>query len=167
MRKFLTRSMMTAGLLLAGSAMALSASENAKAEEMSAGFFMVDTQSNFEDAAADLQDAVINRGLVIDYTGFIGDMLARTGEAVGAKSPYMNAQYLHFCSAKHTHAAVAADVKNLAICPYVVFVYEVAEEGKPVQVGYRRPVGVDNPASKAALADIETLLKEIVEEAAR
>lgn len=167
MRKYVIRSLISTGLLLAGSAMALSGSNNANAEEMSVGYFMVASQSSFEDAAADLQDAVINRGLVIDYTGYIGDMLTRTGEAVGAKSPYKNAQYLHFCSAKHTHAAVAADIRNLAICPYVVFVYEAVEGDGPVQMGYRRPIGADTSVSKAALSEIEALLKEIVEEAAQ
>ncbi len=167
MQRILKRSLMTMGLILAGSAIALFGSKDAQTEEMSSGFFLIATDSSFEDTASSLEDAVINRGLVIDYTGYIGDMLARTGEAVGANSPYKNAQYVHFCSAKHTHAAVAADVRNLAICPYVVFVYEVAEDGNPVQIGYRRPIGVDTSASNAAISDIETLLKEIVDEAAQ
>lgn len=127
--------------------------------------YLVTVEKDFEDVMLDLESAVIDQGLVVDYTGHIGDMLARTGDAVGAASPYGNAQYLQFCSSKLTHAAVAADPANLSICPYVVFAYVTAVESGQVIVGYRRPVGADSDASRDALAEIEALLKAIVDEA--
>lgn len=124
------------------------------------------SQSNFSDAVVDLENAVINRGLVIDYKGLVGDMLSRTGEAVGVASPYSDAIYMHFCSAKHTHAAVAADPENMAICPYIVFAYELKADPGKVTLGYRLPKGAATPASQSAMAGIDALLKGIVDEAA-
>jgi len=135
------------------------------AGEMKPGFMIMETESGFEDAVGDLENAIINEGLVIDYKGMVGDMLMRTGDTVGAKSPYSNAVYMQFCSAKHTHAAVAADPKNIAICPYVTFVYELAD-GSGVKIGYRRTEGAEGAASAAALAEIDTLLAGIMKSAA-
>ena len=73
---------------------------------------------DFDDVFADLQDAVINRGLVIDYVGDVGKMLERTADAAkgsDTKAPYLNARYLQFCSAVLTHEAVDADAHNLAM----------------------------------------------------
>ena len=166
------RVLFTSALVLAASLTCLSAINiggwpvsDAQAGEMTDGFYLSPTESSFEDAVSDLEDAVINQGLVIDYKGMVGDMLARTGEAADSKTPYSNAIYLQFCSAALTHSAVAADSRNIAVCPYVVFAYETAEGGE-VSVGYRRPIGVKSAESDAAMAVIDKLLQEIVDEAA-
>ena len=129
-------------------------------------YIVQSSQSNFGDAVTDLENAVINRGLVIDYKGLVGDMLSRTGEAVGVASPYNDAVYMHFCSAKLTHAAVAASSENMAICPYVVFAYELKAAPGKITLGYRLPKGATNPESLSALAGVDELLKGIVDEAA-
>lgn len=136
-----------------------------QAEEMGNGYYITDSESSFEDAETDLSNAIINQGLVIDYTGHVGNMLTRTSDAVGMNSPYKNAIYMQFCSSKHTHEAVAADPRNIAICPYVVFIYEMAD-GSGLKIGYRRPIGVEGAASAEALAGVDELLKSIVSEAA-
>ena len=122
-------------------------------------------KGNFEDVLQDLQDAVINRGLVIDYVGHIDKMLVRTSKAAGSKSPYLNAKYMHFCSARLTHEAVSADVFNLAICPYVIFIFEARAEPGKIVVGYRAPVPGPSKRSQIALAKIEKLLDDIAKEA--
>lgn len=132
------------------------------------GFVRFETEADFDTVTADLQDAIVNLGLVIDYTGNVGGMLARTADVAlgdGGKSPYSNAVYMHFCSAALTHEVVAADPQNLAACPYVVFAYETLDRPGTVNVGYRRPVVEDTPANNAATAKIDTLLREIVEQA--
>ena len=138
----------------------------ASAQKMADGYFIMSTDSAFADAVADLESAIIDRGLVIDYKGMVGSMLMRTADAVDAISPYKDAVYIQFCSAKHTHAAVAASPENLAICPYVVFAYEVKGENEKVALGYRRPKGATSPKSVEALKGVDALLKEIVEQAA-
>lgn len=119
----------------------------------------------YEDVMQDLQDAIINKGFVIDYIGNVDDMLKRTGGTVGSESPYLAAKYLHFCSAQLTHAAVEADPLNLAVCPYVVFVYEAKAQPGTIVVGYRDMPNGANEASTSAIDEIEKLLDEVIAEA--
>jgi len=125
----------------------------------------------FEDVWQDLKDAVINRGLVIDYVGQVDKMLERTSTVAnsvtvtGSQSPYLHAKYLQFCSSKLTHAAVSANPYNLAICPYVVFAFEVKTKPGEIIVGYRRPVAGPSKRTRAAVTKIDTLLDGIVKEA--
>lgn len=142
-------------------AVALMAS-TAMAETRKAGFVSFEKAGAFEDVVADLQDEVVNRGLVIDYVGHVNGMLTRTADATGSQSPYANAVYMHFCSAALTHAAVAADPQNIALCPYVVFAYEEASKSGTVTVGYRRPIVEGGDAPSPELKNIEALLEEIV-----
>lgn len=124
----------------------------------------------FEDVFSDLQDAIIAKGVVIDFVGHVDTMLTRTSEAAGsvtekgAKSPFLNAKYVQFCSAKLTHEAVSASPFNIAVCPYVVFVFETAAEPGKVVVGYRKPITGPSKRSKKAVAGIEALLDDIVKD---
>lgn len=136
------------------------------AGEMKHGYYLTEVSGAFADVVADLQDGIVNRGLVIDYTGYVGDMLERTGTVVEAATPFADAEYLHFCSAERTHAAVAADPENIAICPYVVFAYSLTATPGRVFVGFRQPQGAPGAESEAAIGAIEALLREIVDEAA-
>lgn len=115
----------------------------------------------YEDVAASLEDAIVNRGYVVDYHGQIGDMLARTAGDVGAEKPlYSNAEFLQFCSAVLSRKAMEADLSNIAFCPYVLFVYEAEEKPGEVVVGYRSlPAGPGRD-------EVNTLLDEIAQEAA-
>ena len=136
------------------------------------GFAAYSKQGQFDEVLQDLQDAIINRGYVIDYVGNVDLMLERTSEAAssvtaeGAKSPYLNAKFVQFCSAKLTHEAVSASPLNLAICPYVTFAFETRSEPGKVTVGYRRPIPGPSKATKKAFGKIEGLLDEITKEAA-
>lgn len=123
---------------------------------------------DFDEVFGDLQDAVINRGLVIDYVGDVGKMLERTAEAAkgsDARVPYLNARYLQFCSAALTHQATDADVHNLAMCPYVVFAYQTRAEPGRVSVGYRQIQLAPAAASQAAQAKVHGLLEAVVNDA--
>ncbi len=130
-----------------------------------AGITSTKKKAAFEDVVQDLQDAIINKGLVIDYIGNVDDMLQRTGSAVGGETPFLAAKYMHFCSAQLTHTAVQADPMNVAVCPYVVFAYEAKAEPGTVVVGYRDMPNGANDASTAAIDEIEKLLDEVIAEA--
>ncbi len=119
------------------------------------------TDAPFEEVVADLEDAVVNRGFVIDYHGHIGDMLARTaGDIEGAKPLYKAAEIMQFCSATMSRKAMEADIANIAYCPYVLFAYEPSEAPGTVTLGFRRlPDGNGRD-------DINSLLDEIAREAA-
>ena len=123
---------------------------------------------DFDEVFADLQDAVVNRGLVIDYVGDVGKMLDRTAEAAkgsDTKAPYLNARYLQFCSAALTHQAVDADVHNLAMCPYVVFAYQTRAEPGQISVGYRQVTLAPAAPSQDAQAKVHSLLDAVVKDA--
>ena len=127
---------------------------------------MKTVEASFDAVLQDLQDAVVNRGLVIDYVGHVNTMLERTAEASGVQqTPYLNARYMQFCSSALTHEAAAADPSNLSMCPYLVFAYEARNAPGKVVVGYRAPDVRGDDASKAAGVKVEALLKEIVDEA--
>jgi hypothetical protein len=125
----------------------------------------------FDDVFLDLRDAIINRGLQIDYTGHVDQMLERTSKAAGSvtengvKSPYLHAKYIQFCSAKLTHESVSANPYNLAICPYVIFIFEARAEPGTIVVGYREPQAGPSKLSKAAFAKVAKLLNDIMTEA--
>lgn len=128
-----------------------------------------ETDASFDQARQDLTDAIVNRGYVIDYEAFVGEMLARTGEDVGAEKAIFEegrANIMQFCSAVLSRKAMEADVMNLAFCPYGLFVYEDAAAAGTVTVGFRRLDEVGPDESKAALAEINAVLDEIAKEVA-
>jgi uncharacterized protein (DUF302 family) len=121
----------------------------------------------YDDVRFDLESAIVNRGLVIDYVSHIGDMLARTGADVGSEATiFTKAESMLFCSARLSRAAMEAAPGNIAFCPYAVFLYETPDAPGKVTVGYRRLAETGSDASKKALADVNALLAEIVAEAA-
>jgi len=135
------------------------------------GYSKVEREAAFEDVWQDLQDAVINRGLKIDYIGHLDKMLERTSEVAGSvtpggsKTPYLNAKYVQFCSAKLTHQSVSANPYNIAICPFVIFVFEAKVNPGTVVIGYRKPIPGPSRMTRKAFADIEALLASIIKEA--
>jgi hypothetical protein len=110
---------------------------------------------------------VINRGLVIDYTGHVDTMLSRTAEQ--PVPPSHPLQMPATCSSvlpTLTHEAVAADASNISMCPYLVFAYETTAEPGKVVIGFRPPDLRNDEASRAVRQKIEKLLGDIVSEAA-
>ncbi|CCQ74264.1 DUF302 domain-containing protein [Magnetospira sp. QH-2] len=127
---------------------------------------MYQTQGMFADVKQDILNAVANKGFVVDYVARLGDMLKRTGPAVGSSKPiYEEAEMLQFCSAKYSRAAMEIDPSNIVFCPYVIVVYTLPEDPKTVHVGYRRPMAGGSLASRKALMEIESLLDGVVREA--
>mgnify|MGYP001826785006 FL=1 len=138
----------------------LSAAANAER-----GYRTKTVSGDFESIAFDLTNAIVNRGLKIDYTGHVSTMLDRTKDATGKGSPYVDGRYYIFCSAQLSQATMQANPDNIAACPYVVFAYELKSEPGKTVVGYRRPLAAGDDASKTALGAIEKLLQSIIDEA--
>ena len=127
----------------------------------------VSTEGSFEDVAQSLSDAIVNRGFVVDYTAQIGGMLDRPAADVGASTQvYTDARALQFCSATLSRHAMEADPQNIAFCPYVLFVYELAAKPGEVVVGFRKLDEQGSDASRQPLAEINGVLDGIVKEAA-
>ena len=112
---------------------------------------------SFDDAAFGVESAILDRGLVIDHTSHVGEMLARTREDVGGdERVFEEADVYLFCSAVLSREVMEADPMNIAHCPYGVF---VAERDGQVVVGYRS-------MPEGEMQKVEALLDEIAREAA-
>lgn len=128
----------------------------------------VTVEAAFADVRQDISDAIVNRGYVVDHSAKIGEMLARTREAVGSeKRIYADAETVQFCSAVLSRKMMEADPANIAFCPFIIFYYERADAPGIVHVGYRELDADDeNDATEAALKEINALLDDIVGEVA-
>ena len=125
------------------------------------------TKTGFDEVQFELTNAIIGRGLTIDYAGNIGRMLERTGPDVGSVKPlYSRAEFVMFCSAKLSRAMMEADLGNIGFCPYVIFIYEAAARPGETVVGYRRPISGGGTASPV-LAEIDSLLDGIAKDAVK
>lgn len=145
------------GLAIAGAG-AVSAAE----------LFTKSKTGSFEDVKFDLTNAIIERGLVVDYTGSVAGMLERTGADVGStKKLYRHAEYFVFCSAKLSRQTMEADAANIGFCPFVVFIYERDDKPGEIVVGARPPTARGDDTSRKALAEVTALLEGIVSEAAK
>jgi len=123
--------------------------------------------AQFEAVRDDLKAAIENRGLVIDHTSHIHNMLTRTGKDLGTTTPvYVDAESYLFCSAVVSRNTMEADPHNIVFCPYVVTVYTTVKEPNKVHVAYRRPQQpAGTPQSQASLMAVEELLDGIAREA--
>ncbi len=128
-------------------------------------YYVTTSDNTFDEIVFAIESAIIDRGLVIDFQGDSGSMLARTAEVNESDSPYGNARYFNFCSSSLTHSAVTANAENIAICPYVVYAYQLNDSPETTHIGYRKPAGVGDEASEGILREIEALLRSIVDEA--
>lgn len=112
---------------------------------------------SFEDATFAIENAIVNKGLVVDWVSHVGDMLNRTGEDVaeGSEMIFDNAQVFQFCSAQVSREVMEADHMLISYCPYGIFVFERNGE---VVVGHD-----DYP--DGPMQAVEDMLAEIVAEA--
>jgi hypothetical protein len=159
------RTRRTLAVLAVGLALCFSAAPSLAQES---GLKLYSKKGSFEDVKFELQNAIVGRGLVVDFNGNVGGMLERTGADVGSTTPiYKHAEYFTFCSAKLSRATMEAEAANVGYCPYVVFIYETAAAPGGIHVGYRSPPLHGSDASKATLAEVERLLDAIAKEAVK
>ncbi|WP_153129970.1 DUF302 domain-containing protein [Dechloromonas hortensis] len=117
--------------------------------------------SSFEETREAIVLGIENRGLVVNYTAHIADMLARTGADLGTNRPvFAKAEIIEFCSAGLSRRMMEADPHNIVLCPFSIAVYALPGETAHTWVAYRKPQGKAAPA-------IEALLGEIAGEAGR
>jgi|SRR5512141_877410 len=123
------------------------------------------TQGTFQDVRDSLQFAIEGKGLKINHTNKIAEMLARTGPEIGAtRQVYVDGEQFEFCSATISRKMMEADPNAMVMCPYIVSVYTVPNDTS-VYIAYRKPGPTKNPALKKALADVEKLLNDIIKQA--
>jgi uncharacterized protein (DUF302 family) len=123
------------------------------------------TEGAFQEVRDSLQMAIEGKGLKINHTNLIAEMLARTGKDIGAtKQVYVDGEQFEFCSATVSRRMMEADPHAMAMCPYIISVYTLPDD-KHVYLAYRKPPATQNPALKKALAEVEKMITEIIREA--
>lgn len=116
--------------------------------------------ASFADTRDALVAAIENRGLVINYTAHIADMLERTGHDLGkGRKIFEHAEIVEFCSAKLSRTMMEADPHNIVHCPFSLSVYSLPGEKDATWIAYRLPQG-------QAAAIVVPLLEAIAAEAA-
>ena len=112
---------------------------------------------SFEDAAFGVESAIVGRGLVIDYTSHVGELLERTREDTGSDVVLFDEADIYlFCSAVVSRQVMEADPMNIANCPYGIFIASMEGE---VMIGYR-------VMPEESMAPVIALLDELAREAA-
>lgn len=123
-------------------------------------------RADFDAVKEEILFAIQGRGLVVDHTSYIGNMLDRTAKDVGAgKRVYAKAESVQFCSAVVSRKTMEVDPVNIAFCPYAIAFYATADDPKTVHVVFRRISGAGSEASRASLGEVDKLLDGIVREA--
>lgn len=116
-------------------------------------------EDTFDNVAFAVENAIVGKGLVIDYVSHVGDMLERTKADVGGtKTIFTNAQIYLFCSAAVSRQVMEADPMNLEHCPYSIFVAETPDAPGKVIVGHRE-------YTAPSMAPVTELLDAIVADA--
>lgn len=124
------------------------------------------TKGEFAEVKDRLVSALEDRGLVLNYTAKVGDMLERTGRDLGhERRIYGNAEVIEFCSASLSRATMEADPRNIVFCPYAIAVYTLPRNPGTVYLSYRAPAAQGSGQSMRALRAVEKLLADVVGEA--
>jgi uncharacterized protein (DUF302 family) len=123
-------------------------------------------KGQYEEVKERVMFAIENRGIVLNYTARVGNMLERTGKDLGRPQQIFNqAEVLEFCSAVLSRATMEADPHNIVSCPYTIAIYTLPQEPGKVYISYRKPSAAGVKPSAGSLAAVEKLLEDIVQEA--
>ncbi len=130
------------------------------------GVSLQSVKGDFDEVRERVVLALESRGLVLNYTAHISNMLERTGKDIGrGRQIYGKAEVLEFCSASLSRTMMEADPRNIVFCPYAIAVYTLPNDPAKVYVSYRRPLAAGSAASMKALREVGKLLDDIVREA--
>ena len=141
------------GALVLGLALAAA---DARADDMSVVYSY---DGSYDDAVFELEGAILDQGLKIDYVSHVGAMLQRTKADVGGKKDiFEHASVFQFCSAVLSRKVMEADPLNLVHCPYGIFVAQ-RKGSETAMIGYRR-------MPEGPMKEVEALLDAIARQAA-
>ena len=126
------------------------------------GVMIQAVKGEFEDIRERVVLAIENRGLVLNYTAHIGNMLERTGRDIGrAQQIYNKAELFEFCSAAVSRSTMEADPHNIVHCPYAIAIYTLPKQPGRVYVSYHKPLPRGSAQSIKALREVGRLLDGI------
>lgn len=152
---------LTTLLLLIGLAAAHTASSQVDGPDELGPALVWTVQGDFRDVKQDIVTTIEAEGLVVSYTAYAANMLARTSEAVDdAKPVYDQGESILFCKADLSHELARQDPHNIVLCPYSISLYTLVEAPTTTYVSVRLPA-LQVPAYIA----VHDLLEQIVERA--
>ena len=115
--------------------------------------------SSFTDTRDAIVMAIENRGIVINYTARIADMLERTGADIGAtRKIFDQAETVEFCSAALSRKMMESSPHYIVLCPFIISIYTLPGDTRGTWVAYRKPQG-------RTARMVEGLLREVTAEA--
>jgi len=116
------------------------------------------SEDDFEDTAFSVESAILDAGLVIDFTSHTGDMLERTRETIGSDIVlFEHADIFNFCSASLSRKVMEADIMNVVHCPYRIFVMQKGGSDQVI-VGFKS-------MPEGEMKEVQALLDGIVKDA--
>jgi len=119
----------------------------------------------YQEVRDQVQSAIEGKGLKINATHKIAEMLERTGKDLGAsKQIYENAEQFDFCSAEISRKMMEADPNAITMCPYLISVYKLPKDNH-VYIAYRKPAATKNLALKKVLVEVDKMLTDIIKDA--
>lgn len=125
------------------------------------------TPSRYADAREALVDAIEAEGLIPSPPSVFGDMLSRTGPALGEDKPvYAQAEVLHFCSARIAWQMAKENPLNVAQCPLSMAIFTLPGDPSTVRLAWRTAVG-DSVGARAANALLDRIARQTADNAGR
>ncbi len=119
------------------------------------------TKEDFEIVKLNLQTTITDRGVNINNTLHISEMLERTGKDLGFKPLYTKAESFEFCSALFAQRMMELHPANIAACPLTIAIYCTVANPNQVYIAFRKPV-LAGSQSLILTQEIETWLRAIV-----
>jgi hypothetical protein len=117
----------------------------------------VELAADFALARESVVEAIEGAGLVVTAIIPVNQMLIRTAHDLGrAKSPYVEAETIQFCSTRLAWLLVEEDLRQLTLCPLSLTIHSLPDKPGSV-LSYRSP-GRDTPAR----AEGDELLRALV-----
>jgi len=118
--------------------------------------------ADYDDVWKSLEMALNERGLTVSSVSHVGEMLDRTGRALGrTKKIFDKANVMEFCSAVISRDMLERNPHFLAFCPYQIMVYTLPEDEKKVYLSYRRLIWKDD-SGREVLDSVENLLDSVI-----
>ncbi|MFW8601803.1 DUF302 domain-containing protein [Desulfobacterota bacterium M19] len=120
--------------------------------------------ADYDQVWDDLTTALNNRGLVISSVSHVGEMLTRTGKALGQTKPiFARARVMEFCSAVISRKMMEDNPHYIAFCPYQIMVYTLPAEPGRVYLSFRR-LYWGKVKNRQSLQRVENLLSSLIKE---
>ena len=117
----------------------------------------------FAEIKSFLELAIEDRGIKINNVSHIGKMLQRTSTEVGDPTVvYKHAEAIEFCSATLSRNMMKSDPHYIALCPYIIYIYELPQQPGTIHLSYRNPLLMD--PTDPSLQAVDQLLRGIIQD---